>query len=43
MGAIPMESWPPGRYVFRLQFEPGAISRNIEIVIEAPATPTATP
>ena len=42
-GRDPEESWPPGTYVFRLQFESGAISRHIEIVIEAPPTPTATP
>jgi hypothetical protein len=42
-GRDPEESWPPGTYVFRLQFEPGAISRHIEIVIDAPPTPTATP
>jgi hypothetical protein len=42
-GRDPKESWPPGHYVFRLQFEPGAISRSIEIVIEAPAAPTASP
>jgi hypothetical protein len=42
-GRDPKESWPPGTYVFRLQFEPGAISRHIEIVIDAPPTPTATP
>ena len=42
-GRDPEESWPPGTYVFRLQFEPGAILRHIEIVIDAPPTPTATP
>ena len=42
-GRDPEESWPPGRYVFNLRFEPGDISRSIEIVIDAPTTPTATP
>ena len=42
-GRDPMESWPPGSYEFLLEFEPGSISRNIEIVIDAPAIPTATP
>ena len=41
-GRDPKESWPAGTYVFRLQFEPGAISRHIEIVIDAPPTPSTT-
>jgi hypothetical protein len=42
-GRDPKESWLPGRYVFHLVFEPGRISRSIEIVIDAPATPTVDP
>jgi hypothetical protein len=42
-GRDPKESWEPGRYAFRLQFEPGAISRTIDIVIDEPPTATATP
>ncbi len=42
-GRDPQESWLPGHYMFHLRFEPGRISRNIEIVIDTPTTPTATP
>ena len=42
-GRDPKESWLPGRYLFDLVFEPGPISRSIEIVIDAPPTPTLAP
>jgi hypothetical protein len=35
-GVDPKESWPPGAYLLDLKFEPGSISRRVQIVIEAP-------
>jgi hypothetical protein len=35
-GRDPKESWPPGDYVVDLQFEPGAITRRVEILVEGP-------
>jgi hypothetical protein len=35
-GRDPRDSWPAGDYVVDLQFEPGAITRRVEILVEGP-------
>jgi len=41
-GRDPKVSWPPGMYVLDLRFVPGAIEREVEIVIEGTASGGAT-
>ena len=38
-----LKVWPPGRYRLDLVFDPGAISRSIEIRIAGPPVPATTP
>jgi hypothetical protein len=40
-GVDPRESWPPGDYLLDLKFEPGAIARQVEILIDGPTDAVA--
>ncbi len=41
-GPDAMQPWPPGTYRLDLTFDPGAISRSVEVVIEGPG-PSSSP
>jgi hypothetical protein len=38
-----LQVWPPGRYRLDLLFDPGSISRSIEIRIDGPPQAAAAP